>query len=130
MYWTDLSIPDADVQKIKLLAPHIEVYESFDFKYQPKNYSIPLDQQAKNIIDRGFIPTTSGCGTGIACDISKMDKIGKVDKLALASGISSENLAQYSPYITHALVNSSICNKDIISYEKLKKLIEVAKCQE
>lgn len=59
----------------------------------------------------GILPTTSGAGTGIAADPEKLKVMHRAlagGPLAIASGITPDNVLEYSPYVTHILVASGI----------------------
>lgn len=60
----------------------------------------------------GFIPTTTGLGTGIAPTREKLAQIrsalGAGPPLAIASGVTPENAAEIALYATHLLVNTGI----------------------
>jgi predicted TIM-barrel enzyme len=60
----------------------------------------------------GLIPTTSGTGTGVAPDVEKIRRIRArlqlSDRLAVASGITPENIGQFAPHLTHVLVATGI----------------------
>jgi phosphoribosylanthranilate isomerase len=94
------------------------------FKYQGEEPN--PDQAAINAEFLNFIPTTSGPGTGKAASIDKIKLMSKnLCKLAIASGITPENVEEYAPYISHVLVNTGIANSDqSINENKLKKLME------
>lgn len=66
----------------------------------------------RKAVDLGFVPTTSGTATGIAADIGKIRdlraEIGQDVPLAIASGITPENVADYAPYLSHILVATGI----------------------
>ena len=59
----------------------------------------------------GFIPTTSGSATGVAADpefITNLKTSIHDYPLAIASGITPENVALYDRYLTHILVATGI----------------------
>ena len=79
------------------------------------------------------VVTTSGAGTGIAADMSKIKTFRRVLKdraLAVASGITPENAADYAPYVDAFLVATGI-NRDGDFYNidprRLSKLLEICR---
>lgn len=67
---------------------------------------------ACKLLGLGFVPTTSGMWTGVAPDLDKIrglrEAIGPDADLACASGLTPDNIAQFRPYITHALVATGV----------------------
>lgn len=67
---------------------------------------------ARTAVRLGMVPTTSGRGTGIAPYPEHVaalrEGIGPEAPLAVASGITPENVHLFSPHITHALVATGI----------------------
>jgi hypothetical protein len=98
------------------------------FKYQPQ----PLDlrQAAEEV--RGFVDvlTTSGDGTGYAPEVEKLAVLaeGFGNKIAVASGVTPENVVPMLPYLSHILVSTGI-SKDFytIDPDKCKRLVDVVK---
>lgn len=89
-------------------------FGSVAFKYQPHE---PNPGQASvRAWQLGMIPTTSGPGTGEAPSVSKIaamrDALGSDAPLAIASGMTPENVASFLPYITHFLVATGISLDD------------------
>ena len=85
---------------------------------------------ACNLMD---VVTTSGIATGHSADIGKIqtfrDACGETP-LALASGITPENVSEYLPYVDGVLVSTGINIKDDfynIDPVRLAKLMELAK---
>ena len=102
------------------------IFCSIAFKYQKEENNPSL--AALNAHNLGFIPTTSGPATGIAADIKKIKKIAEAlpsKCLAIASGISAENIEIYRPYAKYFFVNTSI-SRDYYVFDK-EKLNELAK---
>lgn len=85
----------------------IEVFASVAFKYQPVE---PFPVKAASIARlHGFIPTTSGAATGEAPDLEKIK--GMFDRrgpLAVASGMTPDNIATFAPFLSHVLVATGI----------------------
>ncbi len=108
MIWTDNLIPERYDQPIELLTnkKSMEIYESFAFKYQKKD--VDFIATGETILSKNRIPTTSGSATGVAASLEKMQNLEHFPKLALASGLTPENIHSYKNYITHALVATGI----------------------
>jgi hypothetical protein len=84
-------------------------------------------------LELGLIPTTSGPATGKAVDRSKLQRIreaiGHAARLALASGVSVDNIASYHGLVTDVLVNSSICvpgNDALLCPQRTATLVQAA----
>ena len=105
--------------------PHVQVFASVAFKYQP----IESDPKEAAIRVRqfGWIPTTSGSGTGSAPEVSKLQTM--FDKtLAIASGMTPENVQQFMPYLSHILVATGVSQDEYrIDYEKLSRFVGIVK---
>jgi hypothetical protein len=67
---------------------------------------------ARRAIEWGFIPTTSGPATGVAADPAVVAElraaIGPSAPLAIASGITPDNAAAFTPSVTHILVSTGV----------------------
>lgn len=84
-------------------------FGGFAFKYtqQPKDLE-QAAQHARNYID---VITTSGPGTGHAADVDKISRIRSAigdHPLAIASGITPENVGEFLPYVDYFLVATGI----------------------
>lgn len=103
-------------------------FASIAFKGQPSyNDSNPANA-ACQAIALGFVPTTSGAGTGIAPQVEKLALmragLDPHDMLAVASGITPGNVAGFLPYVTHILVASGISsNFHDFDQDKLSRLM-------
>jgi predicted TIM-barrel enzyme len=88
--------------------PAVPVFGSVAFKYQ-EHEPDPAEaaRQAKAL---GMIPTTSGEATGIAPDLAKIEAMSAASKglLAVASGMTPSNVAQYAPFLSHILVATGV----------------------
>lgn len=98
---------------------NIDVYASVAFKYQPIDENPP--QAATLAQGAGWIPTTSGAGTGQAPNVDKIKAMSEATEgwLAIASGMSPENVANYAPYLSHILVSTGV-SSDAYHFNKLK----------
>lgn len=90
-----------------------DYFSSFAFKYQQKDY-FP-GYSLKTIEKLGYYPVTSGSGTGISADLEELEnlyymssKSGNNVQLGIASGLTAENIKEYKPYITCAIVATGI----------------------
>lgn len=86
--------------------PAIKCFASVAFKYQAHEADPVLAAQAAR--EAGFIATTSGAGTGKAPDVDKIARMGADGPLAVASGITPENVALFAQHLTHILVATGI----------------------
>ena len=86
--------------------------------------------ELRNALAAGFIPTTSGSGTGSAPDLEKIVAMSRATGgvLAIASGMTPWNVAQYAPYLSHILVATGIAlDEHRIDADKLCLLIANAR---
>lgn len=98
-----------ELEKFKLFA-------SVAFKYQ-KFEENPKDAVA-NAIKAGFIPTTSGSGTGVAPSLDKISMMslasvicdGRSPNLAVASGMTIDNVCQFTPHLAYILVATGVAH--------------------
>lgn len=88
--------------------PSIQLFASVAFKYRPHEPNPPL--AAKEAQRLGFIPTTSGTATGSAPEVRKIaDMSAATDgQLAIASGMTPENVGDYARYLSHILVATGV----------------------
>lgn len=97
------------------------------FKYQPQPSD--LIAASKNASLCTDVACTSGPGTGQPATLAKIQKIreGLGDHpMAIASGVSVDNIHLYAGLVNYLLVASSITdNNEFIIKEKLQQLIEV-----
>lgn len=84
-------------------------FASVAFKYQPvENFPGGAAVMAKNM---SMLPTTSGSATGSAPDLEKIRVMCEAlqgGALAVASGMTPENVKDYLPYVTHFLVATGV----------------------
>lgn len=88
----------------------MEVFASVAFKYQAPD---PLPGLAAQLVTaRGLLPTTSGSGTGHAPEVAKIRQMRAAlqddQRLAIASGMDPENIAQFLPFATDFLVATGV----------------------
>lgn len=103
-------------------------FASVAFKGQPSYNDPNPGMAARRAIELGFVPTTSGAGTGIAPQVEKLAsmraQLEPFDMLAVASGITPGNVAGFLPYVTHILVASGISsNFHDFDQDKLARLM-------
>lgn len=97
------------------------------FKYQaevPFEELPALGAAARHHVD---VATTSGPGTGQAADLSRLNALRDGlagHPLALASGVTPDNVAQYADLVDHVLVATGILGQDgLIEEAKLDALL-------
>ena len=98
-------------------------FASVAFKYQPHEQNPLVAASLAHYL--GMIPTTSGEGTGkppSAWKLKHMTSLGT--PLAVASGISSENVLELGKYVAHILIASSINTHDRLDKIKLTEFME------
>lgn len=97
----------------------LEVFGSVAFKYMAIDPNPPA--AAQNALAIGMIPTTSGEGTGKAPTIEKIAAMSEAvaGRLAVASGMSCENIEVFAPYLSHILV-STLVSSDPYHFDHLK----------
>lgn len=135
-FWTDDASMDAtDLSKLRDEQDlHIKYFGGVAFKYTPTYTDNPADAAhlARKYGQGIDIVTTSGPGTGYAADARKVEVMKEALKgreLALASGVSLDNIEQYRQYVDHVLAASSI---ETASYSgvfvdsKLRDLVQAA----
>lgn len=74
-----------------------------------------------------MLPTTSGSATGVAADLQKIRSIRAAlgtGPLAVASGITPENVLDYAPFVSHFLVATGVSDDFYnFNFEKLAVLV-------
>ena len=106
-------------EELKSVPEHL-FFNSVAFKYQKKELNIP--QAVLNSKNLNFIPTTSGDATGVAADLSKIKVMKETLKdypLAIASGLTPENIHEYLSLIEFGLVATGI-SKDFHNFDEEK----------
>jgi predicted TIM-barrel enzyme len=90
--------------------PRPPVFASVAFKYQA--HEPDPSAAAAEALRLGFIPTTSGAGTGKAPSVEKIaairKSIGDDALLAIASGMTPQNIGLFAPLLSHVLVSTGI----------------------
>lgn len=89
---------------------HIEFFASVAFKYQ-RHEKDPV-QAALSARNAGFVPTTSGAGTGKAPSIDKIRSMATVGRLAVASGMTPENVGLFAPFLSDILVATGVSRSE------------------
>lgn len=108
--------------------PQIEVFASVAFKYQKVDTNPPL--AAKEAQNSGFIPTTSGSGTGYAPSLEKIVAMSNVvdGQLAVASGMDCDNIHNFKNYLSHILVATGISkNENEFDIDKMSRFFEIVR---
>jgi len=134
--WSDDAVGGRDVVSYKrsLGLEAVRYLAGVAFKYTSSYTDNPIEAA---ILAREFAPlvdvvTTSGPGTGSAADVAKVAAMKAAigsQELALASGVSLDNIEDYRPYVDTVLAASSI---ETYSYSgefiesKLRDLVQAA----
>lgn len=119
MTWTDeqpthsADAPWDEAEKLReelSAAPGHLLFVGVAFKHQ--RHEPQPEAAARRALDMGFIPTTSGAATGVAAEISRIERlragIGPEAPLAIASGITPDNAGAYAPLLSHILVATGV----------------------
>jgi hypothetical protein len=121
--WCDQSIKLEDYKYRKFKGM---LFTGLAFKYQPQPKDIEL--ACKESILTSDVSTTSGPGTGKAADINKILELRNhlvEHPMAIASGVSVDNIENYKGVVDYLLVASSITSaSEIIYKDKLLELLE------
>lgn len=132
MLWSDYTPSGPERERLESERPNMifkgVFFGGVAFKYQPQPSNLrKAAEEVKGFVD---VLTTSGDGTGCAPDISKLAILaeGFGDKIAVASGVTSENVVPMLPYLSHILVSTGISSDFYtIDPEKCKRLVDVVK---
>lgn len=113
MLWCDFAYVDSAWKRplahalSELSTTHgIPVFAGVAFKYQ-RHEPDPL-KAAQYANELGFIATTSGTATGIEPDVDKIALMARTGNLAVASGLSVENVLKFKPFLTYFLVSTGL----------------------
>jgi predicted TIM-barrel enzyme len=108
--------------------PKIGFFASVAFKYQAEEpYPSTAARYAR---EAGFVPTTSGTKTGTPPTVEKIKKMSAAagGMLAVASGMTPDNIALYAPYLSHVLVSTGVSIDDYrFDKAKLVQLISMSR---
>lgn len=120
--WTDASVSMDDYKIFrKFKGLH---FGGLAFKYQSQ--PTDLEEACKVATITTDVATTSGSGTGQAPTTVKINNIRThlgTHPMAIASGVSIDNIESYVGIVEYLMVASSITdNNEIINFEKLKVL--------
>lgn len=122
--WCDASISLLDANNFRTFSGMF--FGGLAFKYQPQPKDLrSACEESKFTTD---VATTSGVGTGKAADITKIKTIREYlgsHPMAIASGVSVDNIESYKGIVDYLLVASSITTSgEMIIKDKLKELVE------
>lgn len=124
--WCDqsLSLEDYKNRKFKGM-----LFTGLAFKYQPQPKDI--EKACKESLLTSDVSTTSGPGTGKAAGLAKILELRKNlgnHPMAIASGVSIDNIDLYKDIVDYLLVASSITSRSEIIYkDKLIELVQKLK---
>lgn len=122
--WCDASISLLDANNFRTFSGMFFGGLAFKYQPQPKDLRSACDE-SKFTTD---VATTSGVGTGKAADITKIKTIREYlgsHPMAIASGVSVDNIESYKGIVDYLLVASSITTSgEMIIKDKLKELVE------
>lgn len=113
--------------RLARIHPKIQFHASVAFKYRPVDPQ--PERAAENALLAGFIPTTSGAATGLPPSVKRIAAMSKAAKgtLAVASGMSPENVSTFAPFLSHILVATGVSlDEHRIDEGKLRSLIKNA----
>jgi len=103
----------------------VKIFGSVAFKTQ--RYEPSPEIAAKKAFDFGWVPTTSGVSTGVAADLDKIKRMSSVipNSLAIASGITPNNISNYIAFADYFLVATGLQNESFYEFDdtKVKKIM-------
>lgn len=103
----------------------VQFFASIAFKYQMHEDNPSLAAQKVRDFSSQFIPTTSGAATGSAPSVIKISSMGPV---AVASGMTEDNIEEFKPYLSHVLVATGVSiDEHHLCPHKLRTFIEKCK---
>lgn len=108
--------------------PDIQVFASVAFKYQA--FEGRPDEAARNALNAGFLPTTSGEATGSPPSVEKIALMSSAanGQLAIASGMTVDNVQSYAPYLSHILVATGVSlDEHHFDFEALSRFVGLTK---
>lgn len=110
----------------EIKSSNLQFFNSVAFKYQKVEKN--LEQVVINSKSLGFIPTTSGEATGKAADLNKLMTMKNAIPdypLAIASGLTPDNVNDYIPFIEYGLVATGISKTfHELDDNKMKQIME------
>lgn len=107
--------------RLKASSSHL-FFASVAFKYQPEDSDPPM--AARFARKLGMVPTTSGMKTGQAPSTEKLRAMQQTNigsALALASGVTPDNVQELGQFLTHVLVSTGISQSFYLFSETLLK---------
>lgn len=120
--WCDATIGAIEAKKVRKFEGMF--FGGLAFKYQPQPKD--LEMACKEASFATDVACTSGVGTGKAADVEKIKKIREYlgsHPMAIASGVSAQNISNYIGIADYLLVASSITTKgEMIVKDKLVEL--------
>ncbi|MEG0869616.1 MAG: hypothetical protein RSG77_21565 [Hafnia sp.] len=105
-----------------------KIFASVAFKYQPAEPNPAL--AAQNAKSLNFVPTTSGSATGEPPSVEKIESMSAAVQgdLAVASGMTVENIHLYAPHLRYVLVATGVSEDEHhFDFERLYRFIALAK---
>lgn len=111
----------------KNLKRPFKVFAGVAFKYQDVERDPPAAARFAAMCD--FIPCTSGSGTGSPPTVEKLESMSKAcsGTLAVASGITPENVKPFLPHLAHILVATGVNDEsDSLVPKRLERLCRFA----
>lgn len=140
MLWSDDAGVEGDEEDMAkfsrhqtTIRPYVEFFGGVHFKYQPKP-KLDIETSIQRALKYVDFPTLSGPATGVAADVKFIQEAYSAASdvpLAIASGITYDNVDLFLPYIEIFLVASSIIDKsspderfDSVALDKLCQKIK------
>ena len=125
--WCDATITSIDAKLVRNFKGMF--FGGLAFKYQPQPKDLKV--ACEDAILATDVATTSGIGTGKAANIDKIKMIREYlgdHPMAIASGVSVDNIENYKDIVDYLLVASSITSPGEIIYKgELLKLLSKLK---
>jgi predicted TIM-barrel enzyme len=133
MTWTDVQLTHSSaepwtcaemIQTALAKTPKHLLFAGVAFKHQRPE---PNPELAARMADKfGFVATTSGSATGVAAEVDKIARLRAAlgdAPLAIASGVTPDNVHEYAPHLSHILVATGVSETfHEFDYEKLYRL--------
>ena len=120
--WCDATITPERAKEVRFFKGMF--FGGLAFKYQPQPKDLKLACEEASLATD--VATTSGVGTGKAADVEKIKKIREFldnHPMAIASGVSAQNVDNYKGIANYLLVASSITSPgEMIIKDKLIEL--------